>query len=134
MCSPSRSWKSVAHNWSYGAFRCFCFACISPCAEFSGDISAIFCLDLKHEIDVEFIDIFLGRLGWMILISRTEFLGFGVPLFGVVDIWWLRPPKGTPSECIHFPSVSLVYRKTFSCRLCREHGKFRRFWLWLCHL
>ena len=52
------------------------------------------------------------------------FFGFGLPAFGVVDIWWVETPKVTPS------SVPLVCRKSFPVRPRAGYRKFRLL-LWL---
>ena len=41
------------------------------------------------------------------------FRGFGIPSFGILDMWWVVTPNGTPSELmLYWFAVKL-----FSCKL-----------------
>jgi len=74
--------------------------------EFSGNIFATFAQILKYDFTVEFNE-FISTLHGMdeMNFRKLNFFQVWTSPFGVVDIWWVKPPKGTHSDMLSISSM-----------------------------
>ena len=55
------------------------------------------------------------------------FRGFGIPSFGILDMWWVVTPNGTPSELmLYWFAVKLFFRVSSA-----QDTEKVQFWSWL---
>jgi len=100
---------------------CFClYYCTTlttkgTCTNTFGDFSTIFARVCKILSTLNSAKCFM----W----DETDELNCWNPFFGILRLMtadWSRQSKSTPLECIHFPSISLVYSKYFPVGCAQE--------------
>ena len=87
------------YRYYCGAFRCFSFAWMGHCTEFSGNISAILVGFDRHIVsplnsaNFSTWEDSMDKMNF----GNPNFFGFGFPI-GLLTSGGLRSPKGTPLE------------------------------------